>query len=44
MEKVVGYVPPHIEIIEVQIEKGFATRYGGGSGDSYIPDGDDVEC
>ena len=32
MEKEIMYVAPQIEIIEVEVEKGFANSFGGESG------------
>ena len=39
MEKVFGYEAPVVEIIEVEVEKGFATS-NGGSTEGYAPDGE----
>lgn len=33
-----SYESPVVEIIEVEVEKGFATS-GGGSGEGYVPGG-----
>jgi hypothetical protein len=32
MEKMFGYVAPQVEVIEVEVEKGFATSPFGGEG------------
>ena len=38
MEKVYGYEAPQVEIVEVEVEQGFAATYGGSSiGESADP-------
>ena len=37
MEKENLYVAPQIEVIEVEVEKGFAVSYGGNSPENPIP-------
>lgn len=31
MEKVNGYEPPNVEVVEVEVELGFAASYGDGN-------------
>ena len=40
MEKEVMYVSPQVEIIEVEVEKGFAASYKDGT-EQYVPDSED---
>ena len=41
MEKMFGYVAPQVEVIEVEVEKGFADSLGGTGGTgSNLPSGD----
>ena len=37
MEKVMMYEAPQVEVIEVEIEKGFAVSYGSNSPENQIP-------
>jgi len=37
MEKVMMYEAPQVEVIEVEVEKGFAVSYGGNSPENPIP-------
>lgn len=37
MEKVMMYEAPQVEIIEVEVEKGFAVSYGSNSPENPIP-------
>ena len=41
MEKMYGYEAPVVEIIEVEVEKGFASSGSGTEG--YDPDGGEIE-
>lgn len=38
MEKVMMYEAPQVEIIEVEVEKGFAVSYGGDSPENTNPE------
>ena len=40
MEKEVMYVSPQVEVLEVEVEKGFAASYKDGT-EQYVPDSED---